>query len=501
MGPAERLRLYHRRTKHSVESIRAGGHFLDWDNEPSRFKDYLDLRAEPLRPFRDSGVAAHSAVAASARPNGERPVDAEALSHLLFHAAGVSRPLRTPMGAFHFRTYASAGALYPIEVYVVAGAVDELDPGVYHYAPREHGLHRVRRGDGRGALGLAGAAPGAACLIVTGVPWRTAWKYTARGFRHLFWDAGMMLANLLAAAAARGIRARVLLGFVDEAVDQVVGVDGRTEFALCVVVLGRGGGPAAAGIEPVDPRVAPLGPRPLTDPEIEAAREAVRLRTEDEAAVFRRGEARAHAGAGTTIGPDPSDEVTLSEDPLEEVVRRRGSSRHLAGRGLPAAEYAAILDRALSGLPGDWRSPGPRAFVSAHALEGLPAGTFEYLTGQGFRPIAEGRFRAHVGHLCLDQRLGADAAATTFLMADLDGYLEGLGGRGYAAAQLEAAVAAGRLYLGAYAQCLGASGITFYDDEARAFFLTEAEPMLAVVLGPEGRRQDLIACRRERRGS
>jgi len=497
VGPAERLREYHERTKHSIQSIRAGGHGLDWDNEPARFKEYLDVEAETLPPFRDSGVAAHAAVAGSASPDGDGPVDLEVLSHLLFHAAGVSRTVRTPMGEFHFRTYACAGALYPVEAYVVAGAVDGLGEGVYHYAPREHALRPLRRGDHRGDLGLSGADPGAACLVLTGIPWRTAWKYTARGFRHLYWDGGMMLANLLGAAVARAVKARVLLGFVDEAVDRVVGSDGRTEFALCVVALGRGAVPAPAEVPPLDLRVEPLSPHPLSDPEIEAARDAVRLRTEDEVRGFRQAEPIAAAEGAPALGVEPPAERELSADRFELVVRRRGSSRHLSGEGFPAAEYGAILDRALSGLPGDWRGRIPRAFVSAHALEGLAPGAYEYLREGSFRPIAEGRFRGRVGHLCLDQRLGADAAATTFLMADLDRSLDALGGRGYAAAQLEAAVAAGRMYLGAYAQCLGASGITFYDDEARQFFRTEAEPMLAMVLGPEGRRRDVIRCRRE----
>ena len=82
-------------------------------------------------------------------------------------------------------------------------------------------------------------------------------------------------------------------------------------------------------------------------------------------------------------------------------------------------------------------------------------------------------------------------------MADLDAYLGALGGRGYRVAQLQAAVAAGRLYLGAYAQCLGASGITFYDDAVSEFFGARWSPMLAVVLGPEGARRSIIGCREE----
>jgi hypothetical protein len=110
-------------------------------------------------------------------------------------------------------------------------------------------------------------------------------------------------------------------------------------------------------------------------------------------------------------------------------------------------------------------------------------------------------FRAEAGYLCLEQRLGADAAAVTFLLADLDQLLGALGGRGYPAAQLEAAIVAGRIYLGAYSQCLGTTGITFYDDDIRLFLETDLEPMLVMVSGPEGRRAAIQRCRQTRRPS
>ena len=53
--------------------------------------------------------------------------------------------------------------------------------------------------------------------MLTGIPWRTAWKYRDRGYRHLFWDSGAILANLLALAEAAALPARLLLGFVDRA--------------------------------------------------------------------------------------------------------------------------------------------------------------------------------------------------------------------------------------------------------------------------------------------
>jgi SagB-type dehydrogenase family enzyme len=491
----ERLLEYHERTKHSFESIRRDAHFMDWDNEPSRFKRYPDLEARPLPPPGVSGMPFHRAVRASAGGHGSSTPDLSGLAYLLALAAGVSRTVRTSLGRFRFRTYASAGALYPIEAYVVAGEVEGLPAGVHHYATLDHALTPLRSGDLRGNLGVAGAHPGTAAIVLTGIPWRTAWKYTARGFRHLYWDAGMALANLLAAAAALDVEARTILGFVDADVEELLGLDGRTEFPLCLVLLGRGPAPRRVDVEPIAPRVDPVSPRPLSDPEIEEARRALRLGNEAEVGSFREGriDARPESESGAAV--ERLAENLLSRDGLEEVVRRRGSSRALAGEPFPAAEYAEILDAAAAGFPSDWGSVGVRPFVAASALEGLDPGVYEHLGGPRFQPVRKGRFRAQAGRLCLDQRLGADAAAVTFLMVDLRGALSRLGGRGYAAAQVEAAVIAGRLYLGAYAQCLGASGITFYDDEVREFLETDAEPMLAVVMGPEGRRRSIRRCR------
>ncbi|HEX2030925.1 MAG TPA: SagB family peptide dehydrogenase [Actinomycetota bacterium] len=488
---------YHERTKHSYGSVRTGGHTLDWANEPSKFKRYLAGEPIPLPEPEPSGVAADQALERSARGDGEGAVDLGRLSHLLFHAAGVVRTVRGAIGTFHFRTYASAGALYPNEVYVAAADVQGLEPGLYHYEPQEHRLRRLRDGDVRGALGLAGEPAGAIAVAVTGIPWRTAWKYTARGFRHLYWDAGMIVANLLGAAGALGVRARLVLGFVDERLDPALGVDGTTEFGLCVVTLGDG--PAAEPTEVPALRldVAPRSPGPPRDPAIEQARAAVALGDEAEVERFRAAPVDRRAEEGPAVSLSP--EQPSPRDGFERVVRRRGSSRRLARAAVPASEFAAILARATAGVPADRATGLVRALLVANALDGLAPGA--YAADGGFRLLREGDLRAQAGYLCLEQRLGADAAATTFVIADLEPIVAALGGRGYAAALLEAGVVAGRMYLGAYARCLGASGITFYDDEVRSLFGTDAEPLIAVVVGEEGRRASIRRCRERLRDS
>jgi len=93
-----------------------------------------------------------------------------------------------------------------------------------------------------------------------------------------------------------------------------------------------------------------------------------------------------------------------------------------------------------------------------------------------------GKFRAEAGRLGLEQQLPADACVDVFFLADLKRILEGYGNRGYRAVQLEAGAIGGKMYLAAYAQHLGASGLTFFDDEVIEFFSPHAKEKSAIFL-------------------
>ena len=185
-------RRYYAATNHTYESVRRRARPLDLASRPVPYKEYPGIPIEPLPPY---------------------------LDRMLRLSAGVVRR----RGDYEFRTYSSAGALYPIEVYVAT--VD----GLFHFHPREVGLRRLRDDDVRAALG-----GGETVLALTGILARTAWKYDARGYRHLFWDAGTMLANLLELAPGE---ARVLTGFVDDDVNAVLDVDGEEEAAVALLQL------------------------------------------------------------------------------------------------------------------------------------------------------------------------------------------------------------------------------------------------------------------------
>ena len=175
------------------------------------------------------------------------PLDMAAISQLLHYTAGLIKKRDLPVaGEVHYRAAASAGALYPIELYLVCGEIDGLNHGVYHYCPADNALIKLREGDFRGNLAAAAAdeslASTPAIVVSTAVFWRTAWKYRTRGYRYCFWDNGTILSNLLASANSQGQPARVLAGFVDADVDKLLGVDSEQEASTCLVALGQGFG-------------------------------------------------------------------------------------------------------------------------------------------------------------------------------------------------------------------------------------------------------------------
>jgi hypothetical protein len=168
----------------------------------------------------------------------------------------------------------------------------------------------------------------------------------------------------------------------------------------------------------------------------------------------------------------------------DEVFRRRGSIRDFSPKPIAREELAAILAGAMEPIPLDV-PPSNEFRLIANAVEGLAPGAYRFDPPDGFELIRAGEFRRQAGYLVLEQYLGALAAATMFAMADLDEVLRRHGNRGYRAAQLEAGIRVGRIYLGAFARRLGATASTFYDDDVTVFLAPDERlsPMLCAAVG------------------
>src|SRR5262249_28325750 len=142
--------------------------------------------------------------------------------------------------------------------------------------------------------------------------------------------------------------------------------------------------------------------------------------------------------------------------------------------------------RATQGVPADFVNPGSQLndlYVIVHAVEGLQSGAyFLHRRPWALELLQPGNFRARAGYLGLEQALPADCSAAIFFLADLNQILTRFGNRGYRATQLEAGIIGGRLYIAAYAQRFGATGLTFYDDDVTAFFSPHAKGKSAIFL-------------------
>src|ERR1700730_2896373 len=236
---------YHNATRHSYASIRTQQHFLDFANQPIPFKIYPAL--EPSRlpsEVRQTGAAALSAISTIIPEQTNAAPDLNAVAQLLYLSAGITRHREYPGGAIYFRAAACTGALYEVELYLVCGDLAGLPSGVYHFAPAEFGLRKLRAEDYRKVLAEATANQTAIALapltmVCTGTYWRNAWKYQERTYRHFGWDNGTLLANLLALATALGLPAKVGCGFVDATVNRLLDVDTEREVAFSLVALGH----------------------------------------------------------------------------------------------------------------------------------------------------------------------------------------------------------------------------------------------------------------------
>ncbi|HEY7676103.1 MAG TPA: SagB/ThcOx family dehydrogenase [Candidatus Methylomirabilis sp.] len=232
---------YHDGTKHSYWSVRESSHSLDFSNYPMPFKIYNSL--EPIPLPRDLPPLAMPLLEAISDPGvdpaGERVPDLGALAATLHLGAGITRGPRGKDLEAQFRAAACTGALYHVELYLACGDLPGLPAGVYHFGVHDAALRRLRGGDYRAVLaGATGGEPAVAAaptvVVCTSTYWRNAWKYRARTYRHCFWDTGTILANLLAAAAAQRLPARVILGFADAQVNRLLDLDSDREVALAL---------------------------------------------------------------------------------------------------------------------------------------------------------------------------------------------------------------------------------------------------------------------------
>ncbi|MBC6478612.1 MAG: SagB/ThcOx family dehydrogenase [Hormoscilla sp. GM7CHS1pb] len=464
---------YHERTKYDPETIAAKSQGLDWSKQPVPFKSYKIGTTVDLKPYLQETTKS----------------DWQRLSRFLFCSYGVTAMVPTMMGEpFYMRAAPSAGGLYPAELYLISRGTSLLKLGLYNYQPQTHSLMLFWDNDvwdellaacfGHPLLKITQLA-----IVATAVFYRSAWRYQDRAYRRIFLDTGHLLGNIELAGALNGYRVRLIGGFVDRQVNDLLYLDSQQEGAIAVI--------------------------PLTEESLPSYRTALASSIQREYPRIRDGELLAYLHGATEIKSDTHDSVNWQEAAdeetgedkynfpfclkvstattpialkdnqknLEQTILKRRSTRAYTGGDLTLEELKALLDftyqpqhyldQGLDGDPDYFDLSLLETFIAVSGVTGLEEGCYYYAPkAQELRQIRFKNFRQQLHYLCLGQDLGRDAGVVLFHTADLQKAVEKYGDRVYRYLHMDAGHLGQRLNLAAIHLSLGVSGIGgFFDDQ------------------------------------
>jgi hypothetical protein len=306
------------------------------------------------------------------------------------------------------------------------------------------------------------------------------------------------------------------MGFVDDIVNRMLLLDDKREAAIAMAAIGIGLGLSKNQVgsnskEIISsssslpfPEVLPLSKKAEVEyPEIWRVHQASSLSNTEEvkqwsnsASSFKKQD-RTNRTEILNSQPLQYEEPSSSsfQPGLGDVILLRGSSRRFARKSISFMQLSTIIHASTRGIPLDFLGQdGDRTAIDVYMIvndvEGLERGSYFFNRSAGsLEQLKRNVPRNMSGYLCLGQNLFSDASIVFFLMTDLLEVLSTYGNRGYRAAQFEAGIVAGKIYLSSYAQQLGASGSTFFDDAVSEFFSPHAKDkstMIAVGVGIPG---------------
>jgi SagB-type dehydrogenase family enzyme len=254
-------RMFQEETSYQRSSMEE--HELNWQSKPPTYKFHsyapvISLPVPALRPDEESALDLWTCVGRrrSVRSFGATPISLLELSRLLWASAGITTSYITPHGQEFYRAAPTAGALYPIETYVVVSKVEDLEPGLYHYrvagldvlerpmVEGSHALEQLKTGDLRTEVAAAAldqpfCGKAGAVFLWTAVFARSVWKYRERAYRYFYLDAGHMAAHLSLAAVAEGLGSCPVAAFYDDEINALLDIDGESEGIVYMTAVGR----------------------------------------------------------------------------------------------------------------------------------------------------------------------------------------------------------------------------------------------------------------------
>ena len=238
--------LYHDRTKHRLNRYARSLGYLDWANQPHSFRRFDGARLIPLPVPEIKAEPTYDSILSAAVPPAR--VDIETISNLFFFSLALSAwkqvyGLDGQIGSrWSLRVNPSSGNLHPTEGYLICGPTPGIAPGIYHYAPFEHGLELRRRLTDDEWRMLSPLLPSGACLLgLTSIYWRESWKYGERAFRYCQHDVGHAIGAVAISAGSVGWRTHLLERVSTPALERFLGIDQQqgieAEHGDCLLLL------------------------------------------------------------------------------------------------------------------------------------------------------------------------------------------------------------------------------------------------------------------------
>lgn len=476
---------YHERTKYHPQTISAKSKPLDWDQQPTPFKEYKIGPSMDLKPFLNEDLTAVATDPANTWWHR--------ISQLLLCSYGLTGMIPTGGEPHYLRAAPSAGGLYPAEIYVISRGTPLLSAGLYNYQARTHSLVHFWENDIWTKLQMACfwhpiLENTQIALVITAVFFRSSWRYQDRAYRRIFLDSGHLLGNVELACALSDYRPHLIGGFADETVNQLLYLDPEQEGTIAVV---------------------PLADLLEIKQNLPLARTVLPSQTQTTYPNVADGLLLNYFHQATQLPPDATKKVNWKLptvegqrtdkynfpfclkvstatapihwrqdlDGLKQTLLKRRSTRAYTGEALTLDELNALLDftyqpkhyidQELDGSPDYFDLSLVETFIAVSAVAGLEDGCYYYAPrAQELRQIRFKNFRKELHYLCLGQDLGRDAGAVLFHTADLKAAVAEYGDRVYRYLHMDAGHLGERLNLAAIYLGLGVSGIGgFFDDQ------------------------------------
>ena len=485
-GDLEVVLHYHQATKHHIQRYARGPGYMDWETQPDPFRRY---HGAPLVHLDRNAGTFHDPPYDEAFSWGltaATPLNARSISWLFWNSLALSAWKRAGESSWALRVNPSSGNLHPTEGYLLCGPVHGLsdEPGIYHYAPREHALERraVIPGDIWEGL-TAGLSPESFLFGLSSIHWREAWKYGERAYRYCQLDVGHAIAAVALASSGLGWKALLIDSPAGESVSSLLGISGDSgpegEHAdgLILIEPRPQAGAGAFDLDipkdsvlknlPWQGKPHQLSPRHVRWEIIDAVARACRKPATREMAQDRGG---TDNGTPRTVRPGLS---------LSQLARQRRSAVAMDGVShMPATHFFAMLKRAVSG-PG--RAPhsalpwSPKVHLAL--FDALPS------LREAMRPdfvwkrpescpdglhlfrLVEGDFREAAMQLSCFQDIAGDGCFSAAMIAEFDDPLRSHGPWFYPRLYWECGLIGQVLYLEAEAAGLRATGIGCYFDD------------------------------------